>query len=238
MKHRFITSTNHAFAGIVHAFRTEHNMRIHAVMAVLAVLAGVLTYVTRFEMIALCITITFVFLAEMLNTAVEAVVDLVTNKKYHELARVAKNVAAGAVLIAALNSLVVGYLIFYRKLQNYAFVAADTILNLPAHITFASLLVVGLAVIALKARSIKWRGTYVQGGMPSGHTALAFSLFTAMAIVGRDAVTTSFSAIMAVIVAESRLETNVHTFSEVAVGAAIGIFLTVILFEISSMLVV
>ena len=96
---------------------------------------------------------------------------------------------------------------------------------------------VGLIVIIIKARSIKKRGSYIHGGMPSGHTALAFSLFAAMSLVGKDPVVTSFSAIMAVIVAESRLETNVHTFTEVAVGALIGVLVTVIIFQISNMLI-
>lgn len=233
---RFINSVNHAFAGIVHAFKNEGNMKIHVVVALLTVLAAVLTYSTRYEMIALSITITFVFLAEMLNTAVEAVVDLVT-EKYHELAKVAKNVAAGAVLIAALNALVVGYLVFYRKINSFSFVSLSYMVHLPAHLTFASLVVVGLIVIIIRARSIKKRGSYIHGGMPSGHTALAFSLFAAMSLVGKDPVVTSFSAIMAVIVAESRLETNVHTFTEVAVGALIGVLVTVIIFQISNMLI-
>ena len=233
---RFINSVNHAFEGIILAFKSQGNMRIHVVVALLTVLAAILTYSTRFEMIALSITITFVFLAEMLNTAVEAVVDLVTNQ-YHELAKVAKNVAAGAVLIAALNALVVGYLIFYRKINNYSFVSLDYMVHLPAHLTFGCLVVVGLVVIILKARSVKKRGSYIHGGMPSGHTALAFSLFAAMSLVGKDPVVTSFSAILALIVAESRLETNIHNFTEVAVGALLGILLTVIIFQISNMLV-
>ena len=93
---RFINSVNHAFEGIVHAFKSEGNMRIHIVVALLVIIAAVLTYSTRFEMIALSITIAFVLFAEMLNTAVEAVVDLVTDQ-YHEMAKIAKNVAAGAV---------------------------------------------------------------------------------------------------------------------------------------------
>lgn len=232
---RFIRSANNAFDGIVHAFKNEKNMRIHIVVALLTVIAGIISYCTRYEMIALSITITFVMLAELLNTAVEAVVDLIT-KKYHELAKVAKNVAAGAVLIAALNALVVGYLVFYRKLQmsTFSYIPSESVTNLPAHLTFSSLVVVGLLVIIIKARSVKRKGSYIHGGMPSGHTALAFSLFTAMALMGNDLVTTSFSAIMAVIVAESRLETNIHTFTEVAVGALLGILTTVILFQIGT----
>ena len=233
---RFIASVNHAFEGIVHAFKTEGNMRIHDVVAILVVIASILTYATRYEMIALSITIAFVFFAEMINTAVEAVVDLVTDK-YHEFAKVAKNVAAGAVLIAALNALIVGYLVFYRKIANFSFVSLDYMANLPSHLTFACLVVVGLLVIVVKAKTTKKHGSYIHGGMPSGHTALAFSLFMSMALTGRDPIVTMFAAIMAVIVAESRLETNVHTFTEVAAGGLIGILVTAILFSATNLLI-
>ena len=233
---RFIKSTNHALAGLVHAFKSEGNMRIHFVAAIFAVVAGVLTSITRFEMMALCITISFVIFAELMNTAVEAIVDLITSK-FNENAKIAKNVAAGAVLIAALNALVVGYLIFYRKIKTYTFIARSAIVNAPMHITFACIAVVALIVIALKAYTMKRRkGTYVQGGMPSGHSALAFSICTAIAIMSGDIVVSTFAVVLALIVAESRLETNVHTFTEVIVGALIGVFSTVILFEISELI--
>lgn len=211
-------------------------MRIHFVLAILAVLAGVLTGITRFEMMALCITISFVIFAELMNTAVEAVVDLITNK-YHEMAKIAKNVAAGAVLIAAINALFVGYLIFYRKLKNLNFIAKDSIVNASAHLSFACIAIVVLVVIIVKSRSMKkHKGTYIQGGMPSGHTALAFSICTAIAIMSGDVVVTTFAVILSLIVAESRLESNVHTFTEVAVGALIGILITVVLFKISDLI--
>ncbi len=234
---RFISSVNHALAGIVHAFKSEKNMRIHAIVAILTIIAALLTYITRFEMMVLALTITFVFFTEMINTAIESVVDLVTDR-YHEMAKVAKNVAAGAVLLAAVNAVVIGYLIFYRKISDFSFVSLSYLTKLPSHITFSALLIVGLTVILIKARSQKKRGgTYVQGGMPSGHTALAFSLFASIALIGRDEVTTSFSFIMAVIVAESRLETNVHTLTEVAVGAFLGVLITVIIYSAAQLLV-
>ncbi len=233
---RFINSLNHAFNGIVHAFKAESNMKIHFIIALLTVIASVLTYSTRYEMIALSITISFVFMAEMINTAVEAVVDLVT-EKYHELAKIAKDVAAGAVLIAALNALVVAYLIFYRKLTDLSIASLDYMVNLPVHLTFAALVVVGLAVIIIKSRSVHRKGSYIHGGMPSGHAALAFSLFASMSLVAQNIVITFFGAIMALIVAESRLETNVHTFTEVAIGALLGILITVIIFQLSELLI-
>ena len=73
--------------------------------------------------------------------------------------------------------------------------------------------------------------------MPSGHTAFAFALFTAIAFVSGDPVSSTFAAVLALIVAESRMETKVHTFAEVLVGALLGVVITVLMFEISEMFV-
>ena len=224
-------SVNHAINGVLHSFKMERNMRNHVVAAVLVIVTALVTHVTRFEMIALVIVIAFVFSAELFNTAVEAVVDLVVGRTYSELAKTAKDVSAGAVLIAAMSSLVVGYLVFFRKIYNLPSVGLHYVNQLPAYLTFAALLLVFLGVIILKSRFIKRGGTYVQGGMPSGHTAIAFSLFTAVAFVSGNPVATTFAAVLAMLVGESRMETHVHTFSEVVIGALLGVVLTVLVFE-------
>lgn len=226
-------SFNHAISGIMQAFKLEKNMKVHFAIMVAVIVTAVVVHVTRFEMIALVLSIAFVLFAELLNTAVEAVCDLIT-KEYNEFAKIAKNVAAGAVLISAATSVAVGYLVFYRKFNNFAFLSLKHFNDLPAHVTFACLILVFVAVIIIKSRSIKKRGTYVQGGMPSGHTAFAFSLFTAISLATGDPVASSFSAVIALIVAESRMETKVHTFMEVAMGALLGILITVIVFQITN----
>ncbi len=211
-------------------------MRYHVIMGAAAIVAGIVSHVTRFEMIALVLVIAFVFFAELINTAVEAVVDLVVKKEYDELARTAKDVSAGAVFVAAMCALVVGYLVFFRKLYTTASYTINYVNNLPAYLVFAALLLVFLAVIMMKSRFLKKGGTYVQGGMPSGHTAFAFALFVAVAFVSNDPVATTFAAIMALIVAESRMETKVHSFSEVVVGALLGVIITVLVFQLSQLL--
>lgn len=230
-------SFNHAINGFLHSFKMERNMKYHVVAAVAVIVAALLTHVTRFEMIALALVIAFVFFAELFNTAVEAVVDLVVKNEYNELAKTAKDVSAGAVLVAAMCALIVGYLVFFRKLYNTASISLAYINDLPAYITFAALLLVFIAVIVMKSRFIRKGGNYVQGGMPSGHTAFAFSLFTAIAFVSGNPVATTFAAVMALIVAESRMETKVHTFSEVVIGALLGVVITVIVFEIAQIAV-
>lgn len=235
-KRTLMSSFHNAISGFIHSFKMERNMKIHVILAVLVIVAGLLTHVTRFEMIALVVVISFVFFAELFNTAIEVLVDLVIKREYSELARTAKDVSAAGVLVAAMCSLVVGYLVFFRKIYNVASTTVSYISGLPAYLTLAALLLVFIAVIIMKSRFMKKGGNYIQGGMPSGHTALAFSLFTAIAFVSQDAVASTFAAVMALIVAESRMETKVHTFAEVIIGALMGIVITVIVFQISQLL--
>lgn len=232
-----INSFNHAISGFVHSFQMERNMKYHVAAAVIVIITGIITHVTRFEMIALVLVIGFVFFAELLNTAIEAVVDLVVQKNYDTNAKIAKDVSAGAVFVAAMTALVIGYLVFFRKLYSIASDSLAYITSLPAYLSLAALLLVFLGVIMMKSRFIKKGGTYVQGGMPSGHTAFAFSLFTAITFVSRDAVAATFAAAMALIVAESRMETKVHSFAEVVMGALMGVVITVLVFQITQFLV-
>ncbi|MDR1996821.1 MAG: diacylglycerol kinase family protein [Candidatus Margulisbacteria bacterium] len=112
---RFIRSLGCALNGLRQAVRYEANMRIHLVCAGLAVGAGWILQILPYEWLMLSLTITLVLLAELLNTALEANVDLVTKQKKPE-ARTAKDVAAGAVLITSLNAVIIGLVIFAPKI--------------------------------------------------------------------------------------------------------------------------
>lgn len=229
---RLAASLNHAINGFLHSFKMERNMRYHVIVAIAVIVAALVTHVTRYEMMTLIIVIAFVFCAEMFNTAIEALVDLVVHREYNETAKVVKDVSAGAVLVAAMCALVVGYLVFYRRFSNVAYESVHSLTNLPAYVTFAALLLVFLGVIIMKSLFIKRGGTYVQGGMPSGHTAFAFALFTAIAFVSANPVASTFAAVLAMLVGESRMETKVHSFPEVVMGALLGVVITVLVFEV------
>jgi diacylglycerol kinase (ATP) len=102
-----LQSFNYAFEGVIHALRTQRNMRIHFAIAAGVLVLAFIYDVTRLELIALMIAIAFVLIAEMVNTAVEATIDLST-PSFDPLAKIAKDLAAGAVLIAAVNAVAVG----------------------------------------------------------------------------------------------------------------------------------
>lgn len=113
-----LESFNFAISGVLYAIKTQRNIRIHFFAAIIALLAAFFFEISSAEFLLLFFAISMVIISEMFNTAIEAAVDLATDK-YHPLARIAKNVAAGAVLISTINAVVVGYFIFITKIiQN------------------------------------------------------------------------------------------------------------------------
>jgi len=232
MKNKKLTdSFNYAFEGILYALRKEKNIRIHVCLAFLILFASLFFPLTRVELILLFLAITLVIMAEMFNTAVETVVDAFVDY-YHPLAKVAKDVAAGAVLITALNSLIVGYLLFSQETSPLALLVWQKIKSTPWHLTFFSLLVVLILVLALKAIYLKPGRVVLQGGMPSGHSALAFACATAVSFQSGNLFLALLALLLAALVAQSRIEGKIHTWEEVLVGAVLGIVVTGLIFQL------
>lgn len=114
---RFFKSFKYAYEGIAFGFRTEKKMLFHLIAAIVVIIVGMLTHLQAFEWFIILILISGMFSLELMNTAIENVVDLVTLEK-HPLAKHAKDVAAGAVLIYAIVSAIIGFIIFIPKLFN------------------------------------------------------------------------------------------------------------------------
>jgi diacylglycerol kinase (ATP) len=221
---RFIESVNCAIEGIIHAARTEKHMRRHFLAALLLLLAVLLLHVSPLEFALLTVSVCFVLFAELINTAIEAVVDLVS-PEFHPLAKVAKDVAAGGVLVAAFGAVVMGYLI----LSRYIFPLYKEKLGMmgsPSETgTAVALLAVVIVVVILKALSGK--GTPLEGGLPSGHAAVAFAIATVVTFTTQDPVTSVLVIVLALMVSHSRLLLRYHTMREVFLGAITGILITV-----------
>jgi diacylglycerol kinase (ATP) len=227
-----LQSFNHAFQGLVSAVRHQRNMRVHLVLAFGVLLASIFLNLSRLQLVVIFVAVALVFITELINSAVEAVVDMVTDE-FDPRAKVAKDMAAGAVLIAAINALIVAYLVLADRLTHVSLDLVTVIRRSPAHLTMVALAVVILAVVALKAR--RRRGTPLSGGLPSGHSAVAFAGWTAVTFVvaGQpQGILVSFIAfIMAVLVAQTRVETGIHSLLEVILGALMGIGVTTLIFQ-------
>jgi undecaprenol kinase len=107
-----------AFEGIISAIKTEPNLRFHIVAAVVILTLAAFFGFQRWEWIVLLLTISLVVVLELVNTAVEKTVDLVTDS-IHPLAKLAKDISAGAVLISVIFAIVVGILLFYPYIYDW-----------------------------------------------------------------------------------------------------------------------
>ena len=226
---KIIDSFNNAIDGIIYTVRTQRNMKIHLSITLVVLLLCLFFDVSKVEFLILAITITMVIAAELLNTSIEAVVDMKTNH-YHPLAKVSKNVAAGAVLLTAINAIVVGYIIFWDKLSNISLIVLNKIKESQPYTIFIVLVIVCIVTIIIK--SIFGEGTPLKGGMPSGHSALAFSLSTAISLITEEPICIMLSFIMAFITAQSRVDSDVHSAFEVVVGSLIGVLITLLIFTV------
>jgi diacylglycerol kinase (ATP) len=222
-----------AFEGIVYVLRTQRNMQLHVAAGALVLILGLVLNIGRLELLAVIGAISLVLVAEMVNTAVEAALDAVVTG-YHPLVKVAKDVAAGAVLVATINALAVAYLVFYEHLTNPTRDLLSGVRRAPAHIVVVALIVTVLGAIALKA--VVGRGTPLRGGFPSGHAAAAFAAWTAITFVTADirhaALISTLAFLMALLVAQTRVEAGFHSAVEVVAGAVLGTAVTVGMFQL------
>jgi diacylglycerol kinase (ATP) len=227
-----IESFNFAIEGVIHVLRTQRNMRLHFAAAVVVIVVAVAVGVSKIELSVLLISIAFVLVAEMINTAVEGTIDAATTS-FDPMAKLAKDIAAGAVLIASVNAVAVGYLVFAGKAADKTAEVLDRVRSAPAQITLVALVLTVITVIATKA----WtgRGTPLRGGLPSGHAAVAFAGWMAATYIVTDShrfVVSALTFIMALLVAQTRVESGVHSALEVAYGGALGALVTLSVFQL------
>jgi diacylglycerol kinase (ATP) len=221
MTHRraqtLLESFNFAVEGIIHVLRTQRNMRVHFLAAVIVLVAAVAMGVSKLELIALLLAIAFVFITEMINSALEQAMD----------------VAAGAVLIATVNAVAVGYLVFSGEVADRSSRLLDRLRDAPAQVTLIALVVTVIIVIATKAYT--GRGAPLRGGLPSGHAAVAFAGWMAATYIISDShrfLISTLTFLMALLVAQTRVESGIHSTLEVTYGGVLGALVTLVVFQL------
>lgn len=219
----WVAGINCAIEGILWTVRSQRHMRWHFIAAATVLLTALLLHVSALEFMLLAFAITLVLFAEVMNTAVEVVVDLVS-PEFHPLAKRAKDVAAGAVLIASIGAAVMGYLALSRHLFAPLTEGLNLLGRVPGEVAVVAVLVVTILVALLKARF--GQGSPLHGGMPSGHAAVSYSIATSIAISGSGALIALLAVALATMVSHSRLLLGIHSLREVVAGALLGIFVT------------
>lgn len=226
---KWIDSANNAIEGILHAAKTERHLRYHLYAAAGVMILSTIVGVARIDFLFISIAVILVILAEMINTAVEYVVDIIS-PEYSEKARIAKDVAAGAVLITAFGAVVIGYIILFPYI-NKAFEKGIYITkHSKDEITIISVILVLILVIILK--SYLGKGHPLRGGMPSGHSAIAFSIWIAITYLTESFTASLLSFLLSILIAQSRVTIKAHTPLEVIMGGILGAGITLLLFYI------
>lgn len=226
---RFVESFNAAVEGFIYVLKTERNMRIHFLSALFLVLLAIYFNFSYLEIIMLAFTITLVLVAEMINTAVELTVDMVEGE-VHPIVRIIKDVSAGAVLLTAINAVIVGYVMFSKKIPFNIDIELERIKQSPWHVTFIALILVfGSSILG---KIIFHKGTPLRGGMPSGHAAVAFSIWTIIVFLTNNSIVIALTFLMAFLIARHRIKDAIHTFWEVLAGGLLGVLLTTLVFQL------
>ena len=222
-------SINYAIEGIVYALRTQRNMRLHVIAAAFVLASAILLDVTRLEMVALLFAIGFVLFTELVNTAIESAVDL-SVQRFDPRAKIAKDVAAGGVLISSVIAVAVGYVIFFDRARDIVAEGFTVVLRSPVHLTVIALGLTALAVLTLKA--FVREGTFLRGGWPSGHAALATGAAVAVGYATRNSSAAVLALFIAALVAQSRVESGTHTIPQAISGALVGFLITTVVFQV------
>ncbi len=219
-----------ALNGIIFTFKTQRHMRFHLYVVFVVMLLGIFVNLPLRETLVLLFTISLVVVAEMFNSAIEAVVDLVS-PDYNPMAKFAKDIAAGAVLITTLIALVVGALLVlgesrWEALKISLGSEAPELGVLPRIVV--GILICFVAVVI--GKGMGKRGQVLQGGLVSGHAAFGFFFATWAVLLTSNALVAAIAIGLAAIIAQSRYEAKYHTIGELSLGAAVGIMIGLLLY--------
>lgn len=226
---KWIKSANFAIEGILHAARTQRHLRYHFYSAAAVLLVSYIFGVSRTEFMIISLSVIAVLLSEMFNTAIEAIVDIIS-PNHSEKARIVKDIAAGAVLVTVFGAAVVGYIVLSPYIRDIFYKGLYITKHSREEIAILSFIIVLILVVITKVYFGK--GHPLRGGMPSGHAALAFSAWIAVTFITENFTASLLSFILAVIIAQSRVITKVHTWWEVFLGSLMGAVVTLLLFRI------
>jgi diacylglycerol kinase (ATP) len=206
-------------------------MRFHFYTLVAVLLSGLLLNLDNRDMLVLVFAITLVIVAEMFNTTIEAVVDMIA-EAYNPVAKLAKDVAAGAVLLAAMNAVIAGVLIFFGQNKLHQ-IQGRMQHDLPADVTrIVVVCIVLLTLVIIISKLLSDTGSPWRGGIISGHSAIGFLLAMTIFFTVQNTVIAVLAIMLAVLVAQSRVEAGIHSLREVVIGAVLAILLTSLVYRV------
>ncbi len=226
-----VGAMRYALNGIIHAFKTERNLRIDYIIGALVLVCSLFFDFSKTEMICLILTIGFVIFSEMINTTVEYIVDLIT-QEYNENAKAAKDIAAGGVLISGGISVIVAYFLFVDKLSHASTTMLTSILSSRAHLLVTILFVLVLLTVVIKGIMNKKKENYVEA-FPSTRVAVSFALSIYLYIITKSFLVGGIALFLAFMISSLKKEKDNVSYLHLIFSALLGILVVLTVYHIS-----
>lgn len=235
--HSFIDAWKNAFNGIIYATTTQNNIKRQLIIAVIVVIVSLFFNLSRAEFLCFLFTIVLIIFAEMVNTAIETVVDLYVDV-YHPKAKIAKDVAAGGVVITTINAIIVAYFLFFDKMADIGLAFLENVTSNPVHLTFAIMVIVIIAMLALIAYAKTNKHKTLNAKLvPSGHAAIGFAANTLIWLLTDNIVILMLSLVISILLVESRMAAKEHTLAEIIFSSCFGTVLVLVLYGIATIII-
>lgn len=231
----FIQACNNAVNGIVYCATTQTNITKQLILGTIVMILSLFYNFTTSEFLCLTFAVFFVIFAEMVNTAIETIVDLLVDV-YHPKAKIAKDVGAGAVVLTAINAIIVAYFLFFRETEitQMADSIFNQVLSSPTHLVFVAIILTVIAILAMKG-AFKKKELASNGEstfLPSGQSALAFAVLTAIWLNSKNLIVFCLSLILSLMIVGDRIS-NKKTFAEVLYGAFMGMLIVILVYGLT-----
>lgn len=230
----FIQAFDNASNGIVYSVITQTNIRKQLIIGALVLLLSLFYNFETSEFLSLTFAIFFVIFAEMMNTAVETIVDLIT-EVYNPKAKIAKDVGAGAVLLSAINAIIVAYFLFIKETDIFDMQESifSRMISSKTNMILATIIVVILIVLVVKAfiKRNEIKTNKKAKFNPSGQAMIAFALLTLIWLNSRNIIVFLLSLALSLIIVGNRLH-DTRSFGEVLFGGFMGVLIVMMIFGI------
>ena len=231
----FIDAIKNALNGLIYAITTQSNIKKQLVIASVVIILSLFFDFTTTEFLCLIFAIVLVIFSEMCNTAIETLVDLYTDL-YHPKAKIAKDLGAGCVLLMSINSVIVAYFIFFRKIDINK-IGESIFFNLiksPVDLAFVGIILTAIIIIAIIAfattrKKENGKNTFI----PSGQSAIASAILTLIGVNTRNILIFALSTFLALMVLENRIESKKKTYAEIVFGVCMGFLIILLVYGLT-----
>lgn len=225
------TASKNALNGIIHVFKTERNLRIDYLIGFVVLFISLFFEFTKTELVCLMLTISFVIFAEMINSTVEYMTDLIT-EEYNEKAKAAKDIAAGGVLLSSGIAVLVAYFLFADKINTASTRLLSTVLGSKGHVLVTILFACVILTIILKGIFNKDKINFVNS-FPSSRVTVSFALATYLFIITRSFLVGGVSFALCFIIYSLKKETDKVSSFHVLLSALLGVLIVIAVYQLT-----